>query len=199
MFRKILDSIIRACLEGYQWGYNLGRYGDSKGPPKSELKINIDDDHKDLAEKIFNSSCMTLTESGIMYPTFFLIKGDSFMPIVADPESVGKTNIQGFASEVTSLADDTDAEAMMFVSEQWYVKRKLDDDEIKKFEEGKLLPNLDPDRQEALTLIYITCKGEIQTLMGEIQRGADNTPFVRDSKWSEHDEKASTSLFQPWR
>lgn len=198
MLRKILDSIMEACVEGYQWGYNLGRYGNPKGPPKPEPKKDIiDEGHKGLAEDIFNSACMTLAETGLMYPTFFLIRGDEFMPIVLDPKTHPHINIKQYASEVISIADDSNAEALMLVSEQWQVKRKITDEEVKKFEEGKLLPSLDPDRQEVLCLIYMSSKGKTQTLFGDIQRATDNTPFVRDSKWSDGD--MSTSFFRPWR
>ena len=194
MFKKILDSISEACAEGYKWGYNLGRYG-TKGPPKPEPKI--DEGHKSLAEDIFNGACMTLAETGLMYPTFFLIRGDEFMPIVLDPKAYGDINIQQYASEVISIADDSNAEALMLVSEQWQVKRKITDDEVKQFEDGKLLPSLDPDRQEVLCLIYMSSKGKTQTLFGDIQRSIDNTPFVRDSKWSDGDMMGS--FFRPWR
>jgi hypothetical protein len=198
MLRKILDSIVEACVEGFQWGFNLGRYGNSKGPTESKLQSDMNKNHKSLAESIFNSSCMTLNEIGIMYPTFFLIKQNQFSPIMLAPESLKETNIQGYASMVINIADDQNAEAMLFITEQWQVKRKLTDDEIQDFESGKLMPSLDPDRKEVLCLIYFTAKGVIRSLMGEIERGVDNTPFVRESKWSDHEEIDNT-IFQPWR
>lgn len=198
MLRKILDSIVEACLDGYKWGYNLGRYGNSKGPPESKLQSDMNESHKSLAESIFNSSCMTLNEIGIMYPTFFLIKQGQFMPVILSPESLEETNLQGYASMVMNVADDHNAEAMLFITEQWQVKRKLTDDEIHDFESGKFIPSLDPDRKEVLCLIYFTAEGITKSLMGEIERGADNTPFVRESKWSDHEEINDT-IFQPWR
>lgn len=192
MLNKILNSIVEACVEGFQWGFNLGRYGNSKGKPE----IDINQSHKSLAESIFNSSCITLNEIGTIYPTFFIVKEDQFMPIMLDPKSLKEINLAGYASMVTNIADDQDAEALVFISEQWQITRKLSDTESKEFEEGKKIPSLDPDRQEVLCLIYLTSKGKIKALMGNIQRGPDNTPFVRDSKWS---DKTDTTFFQPWR
>ncbi len=86
---------------------------------------------------------------------------------------------------------------MIYISEQLQIRRELSEEEIKKFEEGKLLPSLDPNKQEILCLIYITSKGKMTALVGDIQRGPDNTPFVRDSEWDK--PKTNIELFQPWR
>jgi len=196
--KKIFEILKESFLKGFKGGFNLSRYGKLKDP-KPEMLINKN--HKSLAESIFDTSCMTLNETGIMYPSFFLIKKNQFTPVILDPESLEETDIQGYASMVTNIADDQDADAMFFISEQWRVKRKLTDEEIKEFDEGKKIPSLDPDRQEILCLVYLTSKGEMRSLIGAIERGIDNTPFVRESKWSNYQgmNANNPTLFQPWR
>jgi hypothetical protein len=154
--------------------------------------------HKSLAEDIFNSSCMTLNEAGLMYPMFFLVKEEQFMPVVMPPEKLKECGIDGYASIVMSAADDENAEAIMFVSEQWQVKRSMSHEELKEFKDGKKLPRLDPDSQEVLCLMYISSKGETRVLMGDVERSVDNVPFVRGSKWI-NDNTQNSPFFQRWR
>lgn len=191
MFKKILDSIKKSFLKGFRGGFNLSRYGKLEAP-------KLENDHKDLAEEIFSRACLTLNETGMMYPTFFLVKGKDFMPVLMDPKSLEEINLEKYASMVTNVADEQNAEAMFFISEQWRIERPLDDKEIKQFLLGKRLLKLDPDKQEVLTLLYLTSKGEMKTLVGEIDRLVDNTPFVRDSKWTDF-QSVEKTFFQPWR
>ena len=78
------------------------------------------------------------------------------MPIMTDPQSLEEGGLQGYAQAVIQVAEMQKADALMFIAENWSVKRKLKDEEIKDFETGRLLPSLDPDRQEMLTLVYFT-------------------------------------------
>jgi len=188
----ILKGMKDEFKKRFQQAFNLGRYGTPKKPPDKMNKW-----HKEMAQSIFDSSCMTLTETGQMLPAFFLLKKDEFMPMLADVKILEKMGIQGYASSVVNVADETNAEAIMFISEQWMIKRKMDDEDIDKFEKGKKIPSLDPDRQEILTLIYVTKDGQMRTLMGEIQRQIDNTPFIRESEWGTPDEM-TTSFFGSW-
>jgi hypothetical protein len=192
IFKPIKDEFKKSFFKAFKLTFNLSRHGTI------EPKDTMDQGHKSLAEDIFNTSCMTLNESGLMYPIFFLVKGSQFMPVVMPPETLSEYGVNGYASVVMSAADDQNAEAIMFISEQWQVKRSMSDEELKLFEDGKKLPSLDPDSQEVLCLIYTSSKGDTRVLMGEVQRSIDNTPFVRDSKWTS-DQPQTSPLFEGWR
>ena len=187
----ILKEMKEEFLKRFKQSYNLGRYGKLE-PKKDEMKF----DHQELAESVFNASCITLNEAGVMYPTFFLIKEDKFMPVVLSPESFQEMGLEGYSSAVINIADEQNADAVMFISEQWMVKRQIDDSELKDFREGKKIPSLDPDRQEMLCLFYMTKDGVVKTLVGEISRTIENKPFVRDSKWTKM--QAETSFLSTW-
>lgn len=188
MLMAILKGMKAEFLKRFKQGFNLSRHGTTKSPDK------MNEHHKQLAQSIFDSSCMTLTETGVMYPTFFLIKGEEFMPVAIDPESMENVGMKGYSSMVMNIADQERAEAVILVSEQWSIKRSISDEEAQDFIEGKLLPSLDPDRQEVLTLVYITRGGRVRVLSGEIQRQIDNTPFIRESKWSTPDAMSSNII-----
>jgi len=192
---NILNELKESVIKGFRVGFNLARYGKLKRPV---IKEEIDRFHKRLAHGIFNSSCIDLNESGQLSPLFFLINDKKFSPILIRQDSKNHIDIEAYASMVINLADEQDAEAIIFVSEQWTVKRNLSDKEAEEFQQGKLLPSLDPNRQEVLTLLYLTSKGKLQILIGEIERTPDNTPFVRESSW-EDARHISIPFLQPWR
>lgn len=195
MFQKILQPLKQSFLGAYNYWYQIGRYGKLESPKPGS---DIDERHKGIAEKVFTSCCLTLNETGVTFPTFFLLKEKTFIPIMMDPEMFKRTTVEQYASEVLNIADEQNADAMMFISEQWQIKRALSDEEVKDFTVGKLRPSLDQSRQEVLTLIYFTCKGKMRALIGEIDRAPDNTPFVRESKWSDQNEDPQ-GFFKPWR
>lgn len=191
---NILNEL-KAVIKEFRIAFNLARYGKLKAPV---IKEGIDKSHINLAHGIFNSSCMSLNESGQLEPIFFLLSDKQFSPIVLNSDTKNHIDIESYASLVINLADEQNAEAIIFVSEQWQVKRDSTDEEAEKFEQGKMCPSLDPNRQEVLTLLYLTSKGKIQTLIGEIERTPDNTPFVRESSWVEV-RNISFPFLQPWR
>lgn len=195
MLTEILNQIKQSFLKGFKSGLNLSRHGKLEAPKANFI---IDEQHKNIAQNIFDSSCLALNETGITFPTFFLLKEKQFMPVMMDPKTIQKTTLRGYASMVMNLADEQNADAMMFISEQWQIKRELTDEETEQYISGKLHPSLDQDRQEVLTLIYLTSTGEMTSLIGEIERSIDNTPFVRESKWSDQ-AKQDQDFFQPWR
>ncbi len=193
MIKKLWHYLTSEFMKGFREGYAKGY--KAVGP---KLKPGpICDDHKKLAQSIFDSSCMTLTETGQMIPTFFLIKGDEFMPIMTDPRSLEEAGLDGYAQATIHIANEQGAEALIFVSENWQVRRDVNDEEAELYAQGKLQPSMDPNAREMLTLFYVTKKGEFQVLSGEISRQIDKTPFVRDSEWTEPEE-ANTTFFQGW-
>jgi hypothetical protein len=191
MIKKILKIIKEEFLTGFKWGFKTTQ------PRRKNKKFEIVDSHKKLSEDVYSASCMTLTEAGKMMPAFFLVRDDQYMPVMVDPSAVEEAGIQGYAQAVIQIADQQNADAIIFVSENWTIQRKLDDEELKAFENGKLLPSLDPDRQEMLTLVYFTKDGNMKVLSGEINRQIDNTPFVREWEWSDP-ESMSASFFGTW-
>ena len=188
---KYLDELKDQFLKRFKQAFNLGRHGTTK--PKDEVW----EKYKDLAESIFNSSCMTLNETGDLYPIFFLVRDKVTTPIILHPDSEKMISLETYASHAINIADEQDADALFFISEQWMVKRDMDDEDVKDFETGRKAPSLDPDRQEIVCLIFAEKNGKVKTLMGEIERLPDNTPFVRDSKWSTPDD-VTKNFLGPW-
>jgi hypothetical protein len=193
MLKKILGSIKESFQGGFKWGFNLARYGKLEAP---EPEFVIDEDHKYIAEDIFNTSCVALNDFGEAFPMFFLLKENRCMPIVIDPITSGSLTTEDYISKVTGLAHKHNVDAILFISEQWKIKRELSEEEIELYTSGKLLPSLDPNSQEVLSLIYFSADGKIESLVGEIQRDVNNAPFVRESKWCKEDLPAH---FQGWR
>lgn len=188
IFKPIKDEFVKR----FKQFYHLGRYGE-KPRPKDEVW----ESHKSLAESVFNSSCIILNENGSMYPTFFVVKEEQFMPLILSPESFDDVSLESYASMAINVADEENAEAIMFISEQWMVKVEANSVDLKDFQQGKKRASLDPNRQETLTLVYATKTGNIKTLMGKIERQPDNTPFIRESNWSTPDSMKSR-FFGTW-
>jgi len=158
-------------------------------------EIPMDETHKKLAEEIYGFASMDLAERGSFPPMFFLIKDNKFMPVMLDPDGP-EMDTATYASIVNSTADDHDCDAAIFVSEQWTIIGNPDDEEIQKYIDGEKLPSEAEGRKDFLNLVYITAKGDMKSLSGEIKLSGNGVSYVEESGWM---DAALTNILTPWR
>lgn len=158
-------------------------------------EIPMDETHKRLAEEIYGFASMDLAERGSFPPMFFLIKDNKYMPVLLDPDGP-EMDTETYASVVNSTADDNDCDAAVFVSEQWTITKPPDDEELQKYISGEKLPSEAEGRKDFLNLVYITAKGDIKSLSGEIKLSGNGVSYVEESNWM---DDAFTNILTPWR
>ena len=155
----------------------------------------MDEIHKKMAEELYGVASMTLAESGTIYPIFYLIKGRDYMPVIIDPEGPPVDTVT-YASVVNSAAQDQDCDAAIFISEQWTVIGKPSDEEMQKYIDGTKRPSEAEGRRDFLNLVYISAKGVIKSLTGEIKTSGNGIHYVEESEWM---DDAHTNILTPWR
>ena len=155
----------------------------------------MDEVHKGLAEEIYGVMSMNLAETGTIYPIFYLIKDNNCMPVIMDPEGP-PIDTEAYASVVNSTAHDQDCDAAIFISEQWTVIGKPDDEEMQKYIDGTKRPSEAEGRKDFLNLVYITAEGNIKSLSGEIKTSGNGVHYVEESQWM---NDAHTNILTPWR
>ena len=162
---------------------------------EKEVEIIMDERHKEIVEKLYNLASMHLAENGVFHPTFFVIKDGVCMPVIMHPES-DQPDVATYASIVNSAAHDEDADAVVFISEQWTIMRKVDDKDLPAFIEGTERPSEAEDREEYLNLVYITAEGDIKSISGKIQISPGGVHYIDGFDWV---ESAHTNVIVPWR
>lgn len=158
-------------------------------------EIPMDETHKKLAEEIYGIASMGLAESGKCHPMFFLIKDNTYMPVLVDPDGPVIDTVT-YASVVNNAADDQDCDAAIFISEQWTIIGEPDDEEIQKYINGEKLPSEAEGRKDFLNLVYITAKGDAKSLSGEIKLSGNGVSYVEESSWM---NDVVVNILTPWR
>jgi hypothetical protein len=177
----MIKKVLRYLIESFGVDFNEEK-------PMNEI-------HKKLAEEIYAIASMTLAESGSFYPIFFLIKDNLYMPVLLDHEG-SPVETATYARIANIAADDQDSDAAIFVSEQWTITGNPDDEEIQKYISGEKIASKADGRKDFLNLVYITAKGDIKSLSGEIKHSANGVSYVEESNWMDN---AFTNILTPWR
>lgn len=154
----------------------------------------MDQKHKELAEEIFGKVSMALAESGNVVPLFILIlKDGSLLPIlVGNGETI---DIQLYAVGAVNAAQEMDADAMIFICEQYMVSKTSKDSDLKPLLDGMIKASEHPDKEDYLTIIYMDKHGNCNSLISKIKKDIAGTRYAVDFEWIEY---SVTNVLVPW-
>ena len=154
----------------------------------------MDENHREVAETIFSSASMTLTERGAVAPVILLIlETEQVLPIVIQGEVYGLYEYSMIANDI---AKQMEATAMILVAEQWMVKKKQTDVDLQPLLNGIIRPSEHPDKEEYLTLMYSDGDGTCESLIAKIHKDPSGRKFTRDQNWI---SEAISNVIQPWK
>ncbi len=145
----------------------------------------------EMAEEVFNTTSIVLSDQGQISPIFFIIKDGKMNPLVGAPEM----DMQKVASIAVNVAHETDAEAIILVCEQMMISMKRDSPELKDYLDGTKRPSESKKAEEYLTLVYMSKTGDSSSLIAKIHHSLNGIRFVRDNQWIEN---SVTNIITPW-
>ena len=151
----------------------------------------MNEEDRKMAEDLFNTTSIILAEKGQISPIYFIVKDNMLNPIVG---WAGIT-IQHLANLTVSLAHDTEADAVIFICEQWMVKMSKDSEEVKDYLDGTKRPSESPDAESYLTLTYMTKYGVANSLIAKIHTSTNGIKYVRETEWINN---TATNMITPW-
>jgi len=154
----------------------------------------MDDETKDLMEKIFVNHCIMLSEVGSVIPIFFIIVNRQITPIILSEDM--QMDFEKYATFSIKAADQMDASAMILVSEQYMVMGKDSDKDMKALLTGEIKPSEHPNKLEYLSLTYMEAHGKAESLYGKIEKDPTGLRFVREQTWA---DGVQTTQLMPWR
>lgn len=150
----------------------------------------MDEQHKKLAEEVYQTATFILTESGKDTPLFILIKEDETIPILIPPGM--EINLAEYSTLSHKLAKEHDADAMMVVGGMWVVMDTIDNIDL------QTRPSESDKREHYLNLVYMSADGEVtESIAGKVERDVAGTMYVKEQDWL--DEIQDFSLLQPWK
>lgn len=154
----------------------------------------MEESHRVMAENLFTNMCLLLTEHGHVAPTYFMIMKEEIIPImISDNININFLQYQDLAEQTIKYSNP---EAVMLIAEQFLIKRKKDDPDIQKILDGKLKPSQTSDREEFLTLMYVSIDNEKESLIGKIETDLIGTKFIRSQDWL---DTCLTTAIKPWK
>jgi hypothetical protein len=152
--------------------------------------MQMNDEHRRIAEEIYKISAFALTETGKEIPVFILVKHDMPIPLLVPPDK--DMDMGAYIMSALSFAKQYDADALILVASMWVVSGKLGEIDT------RIKPSESPDREEYLNLIYMTADGLIiESLSGKVETTPIGTKFIRSQEWMDSTMKAD--WLQPWR
>lgn len=143
----------------------------------------MDDLHKDLCERLFNSVSMFLKDYGFVNPAYFIVK-DTILNVLILPQEFKKIEDSDYRKRVEfasalKMCKQIEGDALIHISEAWVVDSK--DANIDNYK-GK--PSEHPARKEAVNLIYVHSNGEQKLLIGDIVKVSDtNQRTLQEPEW----------------
>lgn len=153
--------------------------------------VEMNKEDIEVAEDLFNTTSIILAERGEISPIYFIIKHNILNPVVAYP---GIT-VQQLANLTVDIAHDADAEAVIFICEQWMVEMNKSSEELKDYLDGSKRPSESADAKLYLTLTYMTKYGVADSLIAKIHMSTNGIRYIRESKWVNN---TSTNMITPW-
>ena len=153
----------------------------------------MDQNHKELVEKLFTGTSFTLSEGNKIVPTFFMILPDNKLMPVVTTETIA---LKEYASITIRYADEMNAEALILICEQYMVSKKKYDPILQSILAGKIKPSDHPDRKSYLTVNYMSAIGETETIISEIHSDLKGTRYNREHSWL---HSSLTNIMVPWR
>jgi len=158
-------------------------------------KFKISKKHKQIAKDLYNIASMQLAEHGYIHPMFFMVKDDQYIPVMMHPAS-DQVEMATYASIVNSAAQDEDVDAVILISEQWTVIGKIDDEEMEAYRTGKKRPSEAEGRKDFLNLVYVTARGDVTSISGEIKKSSNGIHYIDGYDWM---DSATTNVITPWK
>ncbi len=145
----------------------------------------------EIAEDLFNTTSIILAEKGQISPIYFIIKDNMLNPVVGYPD----ITIQHLANLTVDLAHNTDAEAVIFICEQYMVKMDKNSKELKDYLDGSKRPSESPNAESYLTLTYMTKYGVTDSLIAKIHISTNGIRYIKESNWINN---TATNMITPW-
>lgn len=156
--------------------------------------IVMKDSHKKIADDLFTRHSIIMTEKGSIAPVYILILSqDRTLPVVLNTNLIG---LEQYSEAVSKIAKDLDAEAVMFLCEQYMVSKPKDSPEANALVSGQIKPSEHPDKEEYLALIYMDQTGHNETCIAKIYTDPSGTRYTNDSRWI---NKGATNMIKPWK
>lgn len=146
---------------------------------------------REMAEELFNTTSLVLSDKGEISPIFFIVKDKGLNPLVGAP---GMT-MQELSTTAVNVAHEMDAEAIILICEQWMVQMRKDDENLKGYLDGSKRPSEHPSSEAYLTLIYMSKIGEAESLIGKVHLSPNGVRFTREIQWI---DDAVTNIITPW-
>ena len=154
----------------------------------------MDEKVKTELENLYTSYCITLTESGNLPPIFFLFKDNIMFPVLLGQNM--EISFELYASLVINKAQEADCDAIAFISEQYVVQGKKNDECMQPLLNGTLRPSEHPDKKECLVLVYMDAYGKSSSLLGEIKQDLGGTRYIEKQSWTDN---TTSNLLNPWK
>lgn len=150
----------------------------------------MDENHKKIAEEVYQMATFILVESGKDTPLFVLIKDNESIPIIIPPGM--EVDLASYATMSLQLAKEQDADAMMVVGGMWVVSDHIDNIDL------QTRPSESDMREHYLNLVYISKDGKIlESIAGKVEKDIAGTMYVKEQDWL--DTVQDFSLLQPWQ
>ena len=150
----------------------------------------MDENHKKIAEEVYQMATFILVESGRDAPLFVLIKDNESIPIIIPPGI--EIDLPYYATISLKLAKEQDADAMMVVGGMWVVSDHIDNIDL------QTRPSESDKREHYLNLVYITKDGKtLESIAGKVETDIAGMMYVKEQDWM--DTIQHFSLLQPWQ
>ena len=188
---KLIKYLAKSFMSTFRPSFHASR----KATKEAIIHSSLSKSHKKIAEDLFNTASMQLAEHGHFYPTFFMVKDDKYIPVMMHPGS-DEIDLATYASIVNSAAQDEDVDAVILISEQWTVIGKINDEEMKAYEEGIKKPSEAEGRSDFLNLVYISACGDVRSISGKIKKSPHGIMYIDGYDWM---DSATTNVITPWK
>jgi len=155
---------------------------------------NMDEQHKKIVEDLFSKYSMFLTEKGPSSPLYIMILQDyTVIPIVVTTDE--GLPFDQYASAAINAAHETDAAALLLLCTQNFVTRKKGDPDVELLINGLVKASDMPDKEEYLTIMYMTSDGKTESLVSKIKKDITGKPYTVEFEWI----GGVTNFMTPWK
>ncbi len=131
-----------------------------------------------VLSKLFDGYCFSLTETGFITPTYFLVKDEEIIKI----KNRGMDQ-ELYVNLVLHQATQQDVEALIFVTENNVVTGYKNEQDIQALMNGNIKINDHPNSESYLILMYISKDGNREGLFGKIEQDPSGLKFIKNHEW----------------
>ena len=142
---------------------------------------------KRVAELIFEDAAKAVADGKAGPPSYMVITGQRLIPVVYTNPDTGEFHKEAAGASASAVAREAEADAVLFISETWFVTRKTSQGESLDIEtlRTREIPSEAPDRREALMMMVVMMPdGRSNIFSREIKRdGKERVTSVAPGAW----------------